>query len=121
MEREKMREYANRGIIGVFMNNDYKDTKPEKLFKKWCKLNDIVYEYQYKLRDDGHHYDFILVDTKIIVEVDGEYWHNTDKQQAKDNMFDIEAEQNGYTVFRFTDTEIYKSKSKCFDILKEHL
>lgn len=71
-----------------------------------------------------HNYDFKIEGTNLLVEIDGEYWHNTPEQQEKDRIFELEANQNGLTLLRFSDTIMRQTKNKCFvkvlNYLKEH-
>lgn len=52
----------------------------------------------------------------LIVECDGhEYHERTKEQAAKDRSRDRDAQQAGYTVFRFTGSEIWRDPCKCAD------
>ncbi len=58
--------------------------------------------------------DFLLPN-KIIVQVDGTYWHSREKNKGKDIAQDTELFFKGYKVFRFIDKEINKSAKKCIN------
>ena len=58
--------------------------------------------------------DFLLPN-KIIIQCDGNYWHSKEKNKGKDIAQDTILFFKGYKVFRFTETEIKKSSSKCVD------
>ncbi len=118
--REKHRTNANKGIIGVFKTGKgYKNTNIERSFISWAKSHNLNYIGQFQIVSGTHNYDFLIENTKILVETDGEYWHNTPKQKQKDNEFEIFAIEHGYRVYRFTDKDIRKTKGKCFDFLLE--
>tara|TARA_Y100000310_G_scaffold311737_1_gene358309 strand:+ start:522 stop:1274 length:753 start_codon:yes stop_codon:yes gene_type:complete len=120
-KREKHRQNANNGLIGIFKKgNKYKNFKIEREFKNWCEKNFIEYEWQYQLKDGGHNYDF-KIGENILIEVDGLYWHEQLEQKKKDRIFEMEAFENGFKVIRFTDKEIKKTKSECFNILLDIL
>lgn len=55
--------------------------------------------------------DFILNDHKIIIECDGDYWHD------KNNQYEIERqkylESLGYTVIRFSESDIRNNLNLC--------
>ena len=49
--------------------------------------------------------DFICIEKKIVIEVDGGY-HNTLEQQQDDRVRTIDIEKMGYNVIRFTNEEV---------------
>ena len=65
--------------------------------------------------------DFLLTVTggsgtvsRLVVECDGHDFHERTKEQAaKDRSRDRALQQAGYTVFRFTGSEIYRAPMKC--------
>lgn len=52
----------------------------------------------------GKHYDFIL-NEKILIEFDGDYWHNQLKNIENDKLKDRLAIENGYKIFRVKESE----------------
>jgi len=120
-KRELHRKYANEGRTGILCTsyNKYKNTWIEKAFTKWSMENKIKIIPQYQIFDGGHRYDFLICETNALIEVDGLFWHQTEKQMTKDKKFDMMANDAGYIVYRFTDKQIRKTKSKCFEVLYE--
>ena len=59
--------------------------------------------------------DFVFEDKKIIIEIDGEYWHNKEACKKKDQLHTKLMEEAGYTVLRFTGTQVIKYLSECVD------
>jgi very-short-patch-repair endonuclease len=53
---------------------------------------------------EGKFYDFILCD-KIIIEYDGDYWHNQLKNIENDRIKDDIAKKHGYIIFRVKESE----------------
>ena len=51
--------------------------------------------------------DFLDVDNKIDIEVDGEY-HTTEEQQMKDKEREEDFKKMGYRTWRFTNEEVNK-------------
>ena len=92
------------------------DTKPERLFKDFLIRNGIRYQEQFRGVGNKHPYDFRIVDTNIIVEIDGYFWHNKPKQKVKDERHTKEANDAGYIVLRICtkDTRGYR------EILEEY-
>jgi very-short-patch-repair endonuclease len=121
--RERQRALCYDGIIGIHAqgNGAYRFTKPEREFAKWCEENDISYERQYQISPGMHNYDFRIVGTNILVEIDGDFWHCTPEQKQKDEMFEEQAKEHNLTIIRFSDKIIYKTKSKCFNKIFEYM
>ena len=58
--------------------------------------------------------DFLINDD-IIVECDGDYWHNLSNIKEKDKIRDKILTENGYKVFRFWEHEINDNVSNCIN------
>ena len=50
--------------------------------------------------------DVLLKDKKIIIQWDGEYWHNKPKRKKLDKSQDAYLSKCGYIVLRITDKQI---------------
>lgn len=122
---ERRMEYKHKamnGEIGIHaQDGKYRFTLPEQQFASWCELNSIEYERQYQIEPNTHRFDFILKGTNILIETDGVFWHSTKEQMEKDEMFMKFANEKGYVVYRFTDSEIDSSKLECFNILLDKI
>lgn len=116
-KREYYRQMCYNGIIGIFKKSSYKNSWIETAFAEYCNQKNISYEVQYQIRDKGHHYDFKI--GNLLIETDGIYWHDTDKQKLLDNRHETLAISSGYDIIRFTDHEIRNSKGKCFERIDE--
>ncbi len=57
--------------------------------------------------------DFAIPDRKIAIELDGHDFHKTKEQRTHDASRDRYLIERGWTVLRFTGTEIYKNTAKC--------
>lgn len=91
--QEHPESHPNRKLSG----NKNKWTYPEKVTGEWFDRNNIVYERNKKI--DRYYPDFIL--GNIIVEIDGEYWHNQEKDQERDKKLS----ELGYTIYRIKAKE----------------
>ncbi|MGI9404940.1 MAG: endonuclease domain-containing protein [Hyphomicrobiaceae bacterium] len=61
--------------------------------------------------------DFVCREKNLVIEVDGAT-HSTDEERAADKQRTAEIEVLGYTVIRFTNTDIYENiDSVCDTIL----
>lgn len=69
--------------------------------------------------------DFAFSDMKIGIECDGAYWHSSELRKKKDKYRDKKLREEGWTIFRFSDTDIKKDVSACVDkvirIMTNHL
>lgn len=89
----------------------------EVAFEEWAYKNNIIVTYQFQITPSTHRYDFRIDNTKILIELDGTFWHNSHKAKYRDMMYDIEALQAGYVVYRYTEKEIKLKENVIFDEL----
>lgn len=70
-------------------------------------LTETIYP-QYRVNAAGQEYalDFGIPELKIGIEADGEVFHGSPDQIERDNARDAKLQQQGWTILRFTDTEI---------------
>ena len=114
--RQKIREgqIAYRGL-GKIKN---KDTSIELKIEQELKNQNIPYMKQVPIEKIAL-VDFLLPG-KIIIQADGDYWHNLTKVKKRDMNQDFLLGFKGYRIFRFSETEINKSARKCIlKIIKE--
>lgn len=84
----------------------------------------VAYEYQYPI---GNSYglifacDFAFPQSKLIVETDGDYWHSLPKMIKRDKHKDAYLHAAGYTVLRFTETQINQDANACVHLILCHL
>jgi very-short-patch-repair endonuclease len=100
-----------------------KQTDIEKLFEKILEELSIPYQKKFRIYDKTkenfwfREYDFLILDSRILVEVDGDYWHGNQSKfeqlsefQEKVKINDIVkqkfAEKNRYQVVRFWGSDI---------------
>ncbi len=119
--REHQRALCFDGVIGIHAQGpgSYRYTKIEQAFAAWCDERNIEYTRQFQLMPKHHRYDFLINGTKLLVEIDGEYWHTREQQIVKDKIFVDEAVKMGYNVLRFTDREMTASNMTCFERIYE--
>lgn len=86
-------------------------TDIELMFEQWAAENDVQVVAQFQLSEIGHRYDYHIIGTNILIELDGDYWHSTSKQQTLDHRFELEAEGAGFTVVRFLRSALLKDSS----------
>jgi very-short-patch-repair endonuclease len=93
--------------------------------KKWNKFNKIETAIKQELAVKGFNFiphlpiegisvvDFYLPDYRIIIQCDGDYWHNLKDHKIRDIKQDFLYHFKGYKVFRFWEKDILKSPVKC--------
>ena len=91
--QEHPEKHPNRLVAGNSQNWTY----PEKRTAAWLNAHSIVFEKNKRILD--YYPDFTIND--IIIELDGEYWHD----KAKDAIRDAEIVTQGYTIFRIPASE----------------
>lgn len=90
--------HPNRKLAG----NRKKISYPEKVAFDWLEKNNITFEHQKKI---GPYYpDFVI--GNLIIEIDGEYWHNQEKDKEKDCFF----QELGYNVTRIKAKELIEKR-----------
>jgi len=57
--------------------------------------------------------DFVFGAARLIVQADGDYWHNRPEVRERDHRFNEAATLAGWTVWRFSDNEILTSPTTC--------
>jgi len=119
---ESKREMSNSHINYMLKNKDrFKDTSIEIAIEKELKKNNISYKKQVHIKNVGI-VDFFIPEANLIVECDGDYWHNLSDMKKRDLNKDFASQFLGYKTLRFWEHEINKSPEKCMKkILKEIL
>ena len=96
---EKYREEKSRaGKIGMSKREAYTKTQPEIIVENWLNENNIPNEYSPIMGDGNrnYQYDFIIKGKRILIEVNGDYWHgnpnkfNIDGSGGKRKLNDIQ-------------------------------
>lgn len=64
--------------------------------------------------------DFICLDTKLIIEIDGGY-HSLPEQQVSDNERTEWLEQRGYRILRFSNEEVLMDTNNVLMQIKKYL
>lgn len=54
--------------------------------------------------------DIVMFDKKMVIEWDGDYWHNRSENIERDKKRNSIFKENGFRVIRFWEHEVYKKK-----------
>ena len=90
-----------------------KDTLPERLIEQELIRQCIPYNKQVPLESIAV-VDFLLP-SRIIIQVDGDYWHSLPQTKKRDNNQDFILGFKGYRIYRFWEKDIKKSACKCIN------
>lgn len=94
----------------------YSATSIEIKVVEELKRRGIEYEDQYNFGDKFRP-DFLLPEFKIIIECDGDYWHNLPEVIARDKRKDAYYKACGYSVYHFWEHEINTDVEACVDVV----
>lgn len=117
VKRAKLEEFrfCSRQCQGAWMAKQMADqngpTSIELALMGELDRRHIPYQAQHKIA----HWliDITLPQYRIAIEADGDYWHSSQEQQEKDANKNHWLEAHGWSIFRFSGTEIRKSASQC--------
>lgn len=110
----------------------YGTSKLEKKFaKEFLEKLGVKYEEQFEAKDIKRYFDFKL-EGRILIEVDGSYWHSYGKvyeemnpiQKRNARVDEIKnkwAHSNGYKLIRIWEHDINENPQKVMDSLRERL
>jgi very-short-patch-repair endonuclease len=105
-------------------NNKYNPvyfTKPHQILKRAMIENGLYIGFSTSEYVDFWEIDELNREKKIVVEVDGDYWHNLIKVKVRDVRKNIYLEKLGYTVVRFWEKDILTDLAGCINKLREVL
>lgn len=92
-----------------------KRTSIEQLMYDNLIQNKIDFLEQYPI--DGYIADFAILDHNVIIECDGEYWHNKENDLKRDEHLKI----LGFETIRFSEKQLKKNIKLCIDTIKGRL
>jgi len=110
----------------------FKNTKPELKMKEILTSLNIPFKHQFILNNCS--FDFHLLNTNILIEVDGDYYHANPKLFQKLNKMQLEmkerdikhnevAKENNFVLLRFWEDDILNNenevKEKICYVIKE--
>jgi very-short-patch-repair endonuclease len=86
-------QHPNRKCAGI------KESYPEKMLREYFEQNRLIKEkdffQQYKI--DKYYVDFYIPKLSLVIEVDGERWHNNnEREKIRENLI-----KNKYNLIRF--------------------
>lgn len=94
-------------------NRIFKDTKIEIKIENELKNRKLNYQKQVPLCKVAK-VDF-LINNNVVIQCDGNYWHNRIGAKERDKRQDLILIANGFNVYRFWEHEINKSPEECLN------
>lgn len=94
------------------------DTSIELKMKGVLDKNKIEYKHPYNFKDKFL-CDFAIPDRRVIIECDGDYWHNREDTRKRDKSKNGYIRKCGWTLLRFWEHEINDNIDECFDTVQE--
>jgi very-short-patch-repair endonuclease len=107
INREVKNHFCSRSCIAVYTLKyltPNKSTSIERAIKSVLDYLNITYEEQYIV--SGFIADFYLPDYNLIIECDGDYWHNRPEQIIKDKRKNAVYKRFGYSLLRLWEHDI---------------
>ena len=88
----------------------------------WSLLRRTFYGFKFRRQHPINDFiaDFICLEAKLIIEVDGAY-HNEPQQQVNDRVRTDILSDMGYKVIRFTNEEVLQHPKDVINKIKEEL
>lgn len=109
----------NGGAIKALKGCIHIDTKPMKIFENYLIINKINYKKEFGV--EGKAYDFFIPSQNLLVEIDGNYWHNYPYGTKRDREKDKIARKNNFQLIRFWESNINNKFVLCIEQLKNKL
>lgn len=113
-----------------------KKTDIETLFEKILVELNIPHQIKFRIYDKDkinfwyREYDFLILNSNILIEVDGDYWHGNKNifnevsefqksVQENDKIKEEFAIKNGYEIIRFWGGDVKNKKEEVINKIKE--
>jgi very-short-patch-repair endonuclease len=128
--KKKMEETAIKNLLKY---GKVKRSKLEYFFEDTLKSLNVNYQHSYLIPQIKKIFDFYLPEHNILIEVDGDFWHchpdkfplPTHKSQEinliNDQFKNKWAQENGYKLLRFWETDINNNPEQVKQILLENI
>jgi very-short-patch-repair endonuclease len=90
----------------------------EKIFREELQRRNVIFEEQVEFVLDGKKFsvpDFVIRPAKLLIYCDGTEFHKNPQRIIMDKQQDRALQAKGFTVFRFSGSEIASNISACVD------
>jgi very-short-patch-repair endonuclease len=104
--------FCSRQCVGSWTSANCKSpTKPEVIVQDAFMKLKLDFKSQYRI--GKYPCDFVLPKHHIVIEVDGDYWHSTNKRKKLDQTKDKTLQSEGWRIIRLKESDIYHNLPKC--------
>ncbi len=116
-------EYRKKMFTNKFF--DYHKQRPTSIEKSVHEelirrgIFDFIPEYRIPNEKTWYDADFFIF-PNLIIECDGDYWHNIEGAKEKDQTRDAYLASQNYKVLRFTETQIHSNLKQVGDIIEKN-
>lgn len=134
LNRGKLTEFCSQKCFGesgrapkawIAMQEAKQPSSIEARMRNALDHREVSHEFQYPIYSSlglkRYVCDFAIPHAMLIVECDGDYWHAQPKAIASDKRKDKYLKERGYTVLRFSETEINQDVDKCVQVILSYL
>lgn len=101
----KDKDYRKMGLKGVISQSKGKITSIEKIVYDFLEEKNIIFEKQ-KLINNRFLVDTYIPKHNLIIECDGDYWHNLEHIKTKDRKENAYLRKCGFNLLRLSEKEI---------------
>ena len=115
----KLPEFKNNQMKKVMMAQCYGESKLEKRFKEFLSKQNNTFESQYQI--GSYFADIAFLKQKLVVEIDGDYWHNLPEHKLRDKERDKFMKNEGWTILRVKEKDINRSIEESVNKVMEKL
>lgn len=103
-QRKRTKErWANGDMDGIFKS----PSSLEVMMAEALDTYKVRYIQQYRLEGDGRPFDF-FIKPNVLIEVDGNYWHDLPRAIERDKAKTKLAAENGFTLIRIQEDDLRK-------------
>jgi very-short-patch-repair endonuclease len=116
---DKTKEKIRKNTIKQHLNGLFPQTNTiiERMMEKEMIAQGILFKHPFPF---GRFVcDFAIPECKLIVECDGDYWHNREDIKKKDKAKNTYLKVSGWRILRFWEHEIKADVVKCVNTIKE--
>lgn len=122
---------VKRKVYSLSVKNKL-ESKFEKILISFGLVEDVDYIFQYQV--ETAYFDFFIIKKRILIEVDGDYWHcnpdseykvakySTQKANVKNDLRKNEiAKKNKLKLLRFWESDIKGKINEVKEVLKKEI
>ena len=116
-KKHKKESLIKMSISAIRRKATLYNTIPEKIMSNILTEYNIPFESQYNF-NNKFRCDFAIPSKKIIIECDGDYWHNLDRVKKKDRAENAYIIKCGWKILRFWEYELKNNINNIKSIIK---